>query len=107
MGAWGALLDPADVQRPGGEVDLVPAQVHQFGRPKAVPVGCKDHCRVAVAMAVSLDRCNQPLDFGFRQVFAGAELVVWGSLGCDCSIYGAWCDKLEVRFCHVFSPSLR
>ncbi len=30
MGAWCALLDPADVQRGRGEVDLIPAQVDQL-----------------------------------------------------------------------------
>ena len=38
MGARGALLDPADVQGGGGELHLIPAQVHQLGDTEAMPV---------------------------------------------------------------------
>ena len=31
--AWGAVLDPPDVQGRGFEVDLLPAQIDHFGRP--------------------------------------------------------------------------
>ena len=34
-----AVLGPADVQGCGFEVDLLPAQVHHFGRSEAMPVG--------------------------------------------------------------------
>jgi hypothetical protein len=39
MGAGSALFDPADVQVGCLEVDLVPAQVHEFGSTQAVAVG--------------------------------------------------------------------
>ena len=95
MGAWGALLDPADVQRGGPEVHLIPPQVHQFGGPQAVPVGHKDHRGVPVAPAVSRGGFHQPLDLGLRQVLAGAQVALGGRLG------------LTVRFTVAGVTSLR
>jgi hypothetical protein len=39
MGAWGAMLDPEDVQGRSAEIHLIPAQVHQLGDTEAMPVG--------------------------------------------------------------------
>jgi hypothetical protein len=39
VGAWGAVLDPSDVEHGAVEIDLVPAQVADLGGPQAVPVG--------------------------------------------------------------------
>ena len=105
MGAWGALLDPADVQGGRSELHLIPAQVHQLGGPQAVPVGHQDHGGVPVAPAVALGGVHQPLDLGLGQVLAGAQVGVGRALGGDCSIYGGWRDQLEVRLGHVFRPS--
>ena len=101
MGARRALLDPAHVQRGRSEVHLIPPQVHQFGGPQAVPVGHKDHRGVPVAPAVSRGGFHQPLDLGFRQVLAGAQVGVGGPFGPDCSVYGGWRDQPEVPFGHV------
>ncbi len=81
MGAWRALLDPADVQRGRAELHLIPAQVHQLGGPQAVPVGHQDHGGVPVAPAVSLGGFHQPLDLGLGQVLAGAQVGVGRRLG--------------------------
>ncbi len=70
-----------------------------------MPIGHKDHGGVPVAIAVSLGRCHQPLDFGLRQVLAGAQVGVGEPLGRDCSFYGGWRDQLEVRLGHVFRSS--
>ena len=72
-----AVLGPADVQGCGFEVDLLPAQVHHFGRSEAMPVGQKHHQRVALAVAVRLGRLDQLLDLVGSQVLAGAQLSVW------------------------------
>src|ERR1035437_4529041 len=101
MGAGSALLDPADVQRSRSELDLIAAQVHQFGGAQPVPVGNQNHRSVPVSPAVALSRSHQPLDFGFGQVLAGAQLAIRQSLGGDCSFYGGWLDQLEVRFGHA------
>ena len=101
-----ALLDPAHVQRGRGELDLVPAQVHQLGGPQAVPVGHQDHRGVAVAPAVLPGRVHQPLDLGLGQVLAGAQLAVGEPLRGNCSIYGGWRDQLEVPFGHALLRSL-
>jgi len=49
--AWGAALHPADVKPGLIQVDLIPAQVHNFGGTKSVPVGDQDHGGVPVAVA--------------------------------------------------------
>jgi len=54
MRAWCAVLDPPHVQHGGAEVDLVPAQVADLCRPKAVAEGDEDHGRVPMAVAVGL-----------------------------------------------------
>ena len=106
MGTRRALLDPADVQVGCSKIDLVPAQVHQFGHPQAVPVSHKDHGRVAVAIPVSPDCRQQALDLRFRQILAGAQLAVGEPPRRNCSVYGSWRDPIEVRLRHV-SCSLR
>ena len=106
MGAWGALLDPADVQGGGGELHLIPAQVHQFGDTQAVPESHENHHGVAVAPAVALGRFHQPLDLGLGQILAGPQVGVSRTLGGDCSVYGGWRDQLEVRLGHVVCPSV-
>jgi hypothetical protein len=90
MGTGAALLDPADVQGGRGEVDLVPAQVGQFARPQAVPIGHQDHGGVPVSPSVCLGGPEQALDLGLGQVLAGAQVGVGGTLRPNCSIYGAW-----------------
>ena len=48
------LLDAADVQGGGCEVDLLPSEIDQLAGPKAVAVGDKQHRGVAVAIAIAL-----------------------------------------------------
>ena len=43
MSARRAPLDPADVQCPRGELDLIPTEVNEFGGTKAVTIGDQDH----------------------------------------------------------------
>ena len=102
MGARCALLDPADVERGGPEVHLVPPQVHQFGRPQAVPIGHEHHRGVPVTPTVSRGGFHQPLDLGLGQVLAGAQVGVGRPRGPDCSVYGGWRDQPEVPFGHAF-----
>ena len=85
----------------GPEVHLIPPQVHQFGGPQAVPVGHQDHRGVPVTPTVSRGGFHQPLDLGFRQVLAGAQVGVGGPCGPDCSVYGGWRDQPEVPFGHA------
>jgi hypothetical protein len=60
--AWGAVLDPADLQGYAGEVDLFPTQVADLGGPQPVPVGEQDHVRVTMAVTVAPDGLDQRLD---------------------------------------------
>ena len=105
MCAGSALLDPADVQGGGPEVHLLPPQVGQFGNPKAMPVGHKDHGRVPGAVTVSRNRLEEALDLGLREMLAAAQVAVRRPLRNNCSIYGGWRDQLQVPFCHEFRSS--
>jgi hypothetical protein len=58
------------------ELDLIPAQVHEFGSPQAVPIGHEDHRAVAVTPAVSRSGFHQPLDLGLSKVFTGAQVAI-------------------------------
>jgi hypothetical protein len=84
MGAWGALLDPADVQRGGSDVHLIPSQVHQLGNAHAVSIGHEDHRGVPMAVAVALGGFHEPLDFGFGQIFAAPKVAVAASSRGNC-----------------------
>lgn len=102
--AGGASLDPADVQRARGELDLIPTQIDKLRSPEAMPVGHKDHGGIAMPPTVLPGSGHQPFDLGLGQVLAGAQVGVGKPLWCDCSFYGGWSDQLEVRLCHVFGP---
>jgi hypothetical protein len=76
MGAWGALFDPADVQISRFELDLIPAQVHEFGSTQAVAVSHEDHGGVSVAPPVSLARIHEPLDLSLGEVLARPQVAI-------------------------------
>ena len=71
MGRRHALLGPADVQDGVGEIDLIPTQVYELGRPPAVAEGDKDHGGIPVAPAIGLGGIDQPIDLGAGQVLPG------------------------------------
>src|SRR5262249_25552143 len=105
MCAWGALFDPTDMQRASPEVHLIPAQVRQFRRPQAVPVGYQGHGGVPAPPTVLPRRVHQPLDLGLGQVLAGAQLAVRGPLRGNCSVYGGWRDQRQMPFGHGLRAS--
>ena len=73
MNRFGAAFDAADMHAAMGEVDGVPAQRHQLGRPQAVPVGDQHHGGVAVAMAVLPGSIDQTTNLAIGEVLAGAD----------------------------------
>jgi hypothetical protein len=85
MSAGRALFDPADVQGCGFKVDLIPAQIDQFGRSQAMPIGHEQHGGVPVAVAIALGRLSQPLDLMLGEIFAAPQLAVAAPLGGNCS----------------------
>jgi hypothetical protein len=89
--------DPASNPVPV-EVALVPAQVHQFGSPQAVPVGHQDHGGVPVTVPVALGCLGQADDLGFGQILAGSQLGIRHPARRNCSIYGGLLDELEMGF---------
>jgi hypothetical protein len=56
MGGRSAILEPTHVQHSTRKIDLVPAQIGQFGRPQAMAVGDEDHCKIPMPPAVALGR---------------------------------------------------
>jgi hypothetical protein len=56
------------------EIDLVPAQVADLGRPEPVPKRDQDHSGIAVTVAVGLCGFDQGFDLAGRQVLPGAKL---------------------------------
>src|ERR1035437_1216179 len=70
-----------------------------------MPVGRKDHRGGSVPPAVGLGRPRQPLNFSLGEILTSAQIGVWATPWCDCSFYGGGCDKLEVRFGHMFHQS--
>jgi SNF2-related domain len=68
-----ALLDPPHMQDRSVEIDLIPAEVADLGRPETVAEGDQDHGRVPVPMAVGLGRLDQDFDLARRQVLPGPK----------------------------------
>jgi hypothetical protein len=68
-----------------------------------MPVSQEHHQRVAVTVAIGLGRLDQPLDLVRSEVLAGPKLGIRWSVRRHCSIFSAWRDQAQVRFCHEFS----
>ena len=100
----GRVLDPPHVQDGAVEVDLVPTQVAGLGGAQPMPEGQEEHGRVLVTVAVALGGFDKGLDFGRREVFAGAKFGVRPPQRANCPIYGCWRYQREVPFCHVKCP---
>lgn len=76
MDRLGAAFEPPDMQAAMGEVDGVPAQRHQLGRPQPVPVGDQHHGGIAVAVAILPASIDQAGNLAIGEVLAGADLCV-------------------------------
>ena len=64
VGTGRSILGPGDIQQALLEVDLIPAQGHQFRRSQGVPEGDQDKCAVAMPMTAMLAGClHEALDF--------------------------------------------
>lgn len=85
------------------EVDLVPTQVDQFRCSQAVPVGHKDHRRVAVAVPVALGCFRQAGDLRISQVFAGAELGILRASRRNCSFSVVGVTNRRLDFAMAFN----
>ena len=98
------LLDAADVQGGGCEVDLLPSEIDQLAGPKAVAVGDKQHRGVAVAIAIALRGGEELVDLGLGEVLTRAQLAIWSAGRPNCSIYGGRSDQSETPVCQEFCP---
>jgi hypothetical protein len=73
VNAWRSPLGAADVQAAGIELDLVPLQIADLGRPQAVPIGNQDHGCIAMTVPARLaGRGHQFLDLVGGEIFPGA-----------------------------------
>ena len=102
-----AALGPVDVHSAVGEVDGIPPQCDQLGRPQAVAIRDQHHGGVTVAVAVLPGGGDQAGNLGIGQVLAGADLGVWlrrGGFGIvNCPNNGGWRHQRQMRICHEFS----
>jgi hypothetical protein len=73
MHAGISALGPAHMQSPGGEVDVVPTQCHQFRGSEAVAVGNQDRRGVPMPGAVLLGGLDEPLELSLGEIFAAAS----------------------------------
>jgi hypothetical protein len=87
------------------EVDLVPAQIHDFSRSQAMSEGQEHHQSVTVTMPIALGRLDQPLDLVDGQMLPGAMLSIFAPTRGNCSIFSGWRDQTQVWFGHEKSPS--
>jgi hypothetical protein len=71
-----SILCPPDVEHRTVEVDLVPTQIADLGRPQTVTVGQQDHGGVAMTVAIALGGLEQRLYLGRRQMFPRSEVRV-------------------------------
>ena len=79
------------VQHGVAEIDLIPTQVYELGRPQTVAEGDKDHGGVPVTPAIGLGGTDQPIDLGAGQVLPGPIFGIPLPSRCgDCSIYSGW-----------------
>ena len=78
------------------EIDLIPTQVYELGRPQAVAEGDKDHGGIPVTPAIGLGGIDHPIDLGAGQVLPSPiDQVRFSSRHSDCSIYGGWCHQFQ------------
>jgi len=101
MDRFRAAFDAIDVNAAVGEVDGIPAQRHQLGRPQAVPIRDQDHGRITVAVAIPRGGGNQAGNLCVGQVLARTDLGVpptarWA----DCPNNSGRRHHRAVRLCH-------
>jgi hypothetical protein len=76
------VLDASHVQEALIEIELIPAQVDEFGHAQAVPVGEENHRVIAVPMASeAASRFAQLLDLGWREMLTGPDVTMFMAFG--------------------------
>src|SRR6516164_5192847 len=85
-----AVLEPGDMRQVLSEIDLVPAQTHQFGYAQAVAVSDQDRSRIPKPMApLRCGRGDDLPDFLCRQRFPAAVVGVGAAPG-NFPFYDGW-----------------
>ena len=92
-------------QHLGRELNLVPAQVAEFGRPKPMPEGQQDHGRVPVTVAVGLGGLDQGVDLAWRQVLPGTKFGVRASVGATVRFTSVGVTSLRCDFAMETTPA--
>jgi len=89
-----AVLEPGDMRQVLSEIDLVPAQTHQFGYAQAVAVSDQDPSRIPKPMAPL--RCGRGDDLPrlpFPTDIPGCDSRSWGRAG-DFPFYDGWGSRM-------------
>ena len=110
MDRLGATFEPPDVQTAMGEVDGVPAQRDELGRPQPVPVGDQHHGGIAVAIAILPASIDQAGNLAIGEVLAGADLGVTFAARrapaiANCPNNGGWRTSVRCGFVMIFQGS--
>ena len=82
MRAGQAPLEPADMNKPLIEIELIPAEGDELGHPEPVPIGQQNHRVIAESMpAHAPGGLAQAGDFGGRQVLPRAHVRMFVAFG--------------------------
>jgi hypothetical protein len=63
-----------------------------------MPIGHQDHGGVPVAVPIALGGIDQLGNLSIRQVLASAQLGIWPTQRCNCSIFGGCSTSLRCDF---------
>jgi hypothetical protein len=78
-----AVLGPPDMKRSGVKIDLRPFEVTSLGSPQAMSVDDQNHRGIAVRVPAPLGRCDQLVNLGRGQVFAGTQFSIGNPPRCN------------------------
>jgi hypothetical protein len=77
--AGDSILHPVNVEAALGQLDLLPLQIAQLGRPQAVAIANQDHSRVPMAVAAGLPggrATNLQRELGFDLIGLSAPMRI-------------------------------
>ena len=99
MRAGRSVLNPANMQGCGSEVDLFPAQIADLRCSQSMPKRKQHHEAIAGALPIPALAIDQLLDLTSGEMLPGAQLSI-GLSQRDCAINSAWRDQRNVRIVH-------
>jgi hypothetical protein len=87
------------------KLHIRPLQFAKLAGTKPMPETNENYRGVALTVSVFLSGFYKPCDFTFCQMFAWPEFVIGKPSRRYCPFCCCWSHQLQVRVCHMFSPS--